>query len=158
VLAVPAANKGAMPRDLLSRGLRAVGVAAAVFGALVAAGFFLFVVISWGVLREALGTGQLILVLMMVAVTAGTWGSIVVRWCCRPRSSPLGRWGRAGVALVSLLAVVCAGVVVPATRDRLEGNKCRRIAPADAGGQARCHEWLEGRRQWWTLGLSHKNG
>jgi uncharacterized membrane protein YdfJ with MMPL/SSD domain len=74
------------------------------------------------------------------------------------RIGSTGRRARAGVALVSLLAVVCGGVVVPTTRDRLEVNKCRRIAPADAGSQARCHEWLEGRRQWWTLGLSHENG
>ena len=127
-------------------------------GALTAgAGFGWFVAISWRVLRAALGTGPLIAVLMVVAVTAGAWGSVALRRLRQP-AVPVGRRARAGVALVSLLATVCGVVAVPATRARLEINKCRHIAPADTTSQSRCQDWLRSRRQWWTVGLSHGNG
>jgi hypothetical protein len=136
----------------------------AVVAALVAAGvvvgavaFSWFVVISWDVLRAALGTVRLLVVLAVAAVAAGTWASVA---CGRLRQSsrrPLTRGRRLGIAAVSLLAVICGVVSVPATRARLESNKCLRIAAPDGVAQARCHDWLESRRQWWTLGLSHRN-
>jgi hypothetical protein len=62
-----------------------------------------------------------------------------------------------GVAAVTLLAAVTGLVAVPASRARLEADKCHQVAAPDALSQARCRTWLEGRRQWWTLGLSHRN-
>jgi hypothetical protein len=62
---------------------------------------------------------------------------------------------RAGVVTISLLAAVTGLIAVPATRARLESDKCRHHAALDAASQARCRTWLVNRRQWWTLGLSH---
>ncbi|HEV7536493.1 MAG TPA: hypothetical protein VGP90_12710 [Acidimicrobiia bacterium] len=119
--------------------------------------FSWFVVISWAVLRAALGTVPLLLVLAVAAVAAGTWASVAYGRLRRPARRPLSRPRRVGVAAVSLWAVICGAVSVPATRARLESNKCLRIAAPDRAAQARCHDWLESRRQWWTLGLSHQN-
>jgi hypothetical protein len=65
--------------------------------------------------------------------------------------------GRIGLAAVTLLAAATGLAAVPTTRARLESNKCHRVAASDALSQARCRTWLERRRQWWTLGLSHEN-
>jgi hypothetical protein len=123
----------------------------------VVAGFSCFVVISWTVLRAALGLAPLLVLLTVAVLAAATWGSVLAGRLRRPARPPLTRSHRLGVAGVSLLAAVCGLVAVPATRARLETNKCLRIAAPDRAAQARCHDWLAGRRQWWTLGLSHQN-
>lgn len=132
-------------------------MAGAVGAALVGlVGFVWFVVISWDVLRRAIGLLPLLLVLVVAAAVTAAWTSVLVSRALRPRR-PMPRRGRIGVAAVTLLAAVTGLVAVPATRARLESNKCRRLAAADALSQAGCRTWLESRRQWWTLGLSHKD-
>lgn len=146
-----------MGRDRETGVLRFVGYGVGVAGLLVTVGFAWFVLISWHVLRVALGTACLTALLMVAAATVGAWGCTLLRRRRHP-ATPLGSWARAGLVVVSLVAVVCGVVAVPATRTRLETDKCRRLAPAHPAAQVRCHDWLQGRRQWWTLGLSHKNG
>jgi len=146
-----------MPRDLWRQVRRVVSYGVGVAALSVTVGFGWFVLISWDVLKAALGTTRLTAVLTFAAATVGAWGSALLRRRRHP-ATPLGRRARAGLGALSLLALVCCVVVVPATRAGLETNKCRRLAPADPAAQARCLDWLEGRRQWWTLGLSHKNG
>ena len=119
--------------------------------------FSWFVVISWDVLRAALGPVRLLLVLAVAALTAGTWAAVAYGRGPAPARPPLARPHRLGVAAVSLLAVICGVVLGPRHHARLESNKCLRIAAPDRAAQARCHDWLESRRQWWTLGLSHRN-
>jgi Zn-dependent alcohol dehydrogenase len=145
-----------MRRDLRARGIR-IALAGAVGAALVGlVGFAWFVVISWDVLRRAIGLVPLLLSLVVAAAVTATWASVLVSRALRP-GRPIARQGRIGVAAVTLLAAVTGLVAVPATRARLESNKCRQLAAADAVSQAGCRTWLASRRQWWTLGLSHKN-
>lgn len=62
------------------------------------------------------------------------------------------------VAGAATVVAVTAGVfAVPWTRAELEADKCRRIAPPADASQQRCLDSLEGRREWWTLGLSHRD-
>lgn len=150
-----------MGADVENPAVRILSIAAAVAAVAAAVvavvAFSWFVVISWDVLRAALGTVRLLLVLAVAAVAAGTWASVAYGRLRPTSRRPMTRGRRLGIAAVSLLAVICGVVSVPATRARLESNKCLRIAAPDGVAQARCHDWLESRRQWWTLGLSHRN-
>jgi hypothetical protein len=133
-------------------------MAAGVVGAAVVglAGLIWFVVISWDVLRRAIGLAPLILLLVVAAAVSATWASLLVTRIRRP-GRPMPGWRKIVVAVITLLAALTGLVAVPTTRARLEGDKCRRHAASDTLSQARCRTWLESRRQWWTLGLSHKN-
>jgi hypothetical protein len=133
----------------------AIGVAiAALFGFV---GFAWFVAISWNVLQASLGLLPLVLLLVIAMAAFGAWASVAVNMLVRPTRRPMSRPHSVGIAAVSLLAAASGLVAVPATRDRLEHNKCRKEAAPDAASQARCRDRLEGRREWWTLGLSHRN-
>ena len=143
-----------MLRDLGASPFRAVAVAAGAFG-LLGVAFASIVAISWTVLSAALGPWRLLLVLAVAGIGTAAWGSVVVAKVLRP-ARPLSRARRAGVASVTLLAAVTGLIAVPSTRDRLESGKCRRVA-GDAVSQVRCRDWLEGRREWWTFGLSHRD-
>lgn len=137
--------------------IRQVTVVSGGIAAFVLAGFALFVGISWGVLTEAAGLVRLLGLLAVVALATAVWAKAVVRKTFDPLV-PLARELRVSVAAVSLLAVACGVVAVPWTRDQLESHKCRKIAAAGEQSQEACLDWLETRRQWWALGLSHQNG
>jgi hypothetical protein len=145
-----------MWRDPMALGIRilVLGVAGAAFVGLV--GFSWFVIISWDVLRRSIGLAPLVLLVVVAAAVTATWASVLLSRVLRP-SRPMPRLRRIGVAAVTLLAALTALVAVPTTRARLESKKCHHHAASDALSQARCRTWLESRRQWWTLGLSHKN-
>jgi hypothetical protein len=134
--------------------LLAAGVVGAAVVGLV--GLAWFVVISWDVLRRAIGLAPMFLLLVVAAAVTATWASLLVTRIRRP-GRPIPRRRVIGVAAVTVLAALSGVVAVPTTRARLEGNKCRHQAASDTLSQARCRTWLESRRQWWTLGLSHKN-
>jgi hypothetical protein len=121
------------------------------------AAFAWFVVISWDVLSRAMGFAPLIVTVALAATVTLVWAAMLVARARRPRRSLSGP-RRIAVAGASILAAVTGLVAVPTTRARLETNKCRYVAAADPLSQAACRSWLESRRQWWTLGLSHKNG
>jgi hypothetical protein len=125
-------------------------------GLVAMAGFTWFVLISWSVLRHSLGFGPLVLLLVIAAGTAGTWASVLLRRIRRP-VRPATPARRIGVVAITLLAAVTGLIAVPNTRARLEADKCQRRAALDTGSQAQCRRWLESRREWWTLGLSHRN-
>jgi hypothetical protein len=137
--------------------LRILGIGAVTIALLLVVGFSWFVVISWNVLSTSLGLIRLVLVLAVAALAAGTWASVVVRRVGHLAPRPMTRLRRVAVGPLSLLAVITGLIAVPATRARLESSKCLHHAAPDAGSQARCRAWLERRREWWTLGLSHKN-
>jgi hypothetical protein len=120
------------------------------------AGFTWFVLISWNVLRPSLGLGPLMLLLLIAAGVAATWASLLLRTLRRP-ARPTTPVRRIGVVAVTVLAAMTGLVAVPATRARLEADKCRRRAAPDPTSQTQCRRWLESRREWWTLGLSHRN-
>ena len=126
-------------------------------GLLGMAAFSWLVVISWDVLRKSLGLPALGLLVVLAAVVAVTWASVLVRKCRQPDRPAVTRAGRAGIAALSVTAVLAGIVAVPSTRARLERNKCRRLVPADTVSQADCRARLESRREWWTFGLSHRN-
>jgi hypothetical protein len=58
---------------------------------------------------------------------------------------------------ITLSAVITGLIAVPTTRARLEADTCRRRVALDTNSQAQCRRWLESRREWWTLGLSHRD-
>jgi hypothetical protein len=107
------------------------GAASAAFVAV--AGFIWFVLISWNVLRQSLGFGPLVLLLLVAAGVAVTWALLLLRSLRRP-ARPTTPVRPIGVVAVTLVAAMTGLVAVPATRARLET-----------------------RREWWTLGLSHRN-
>jgi drug/metabolite transporter (DMT)-like permease len=135
---------------ILTIGLLAAGV----FGM---AAFSWLVVISWDVLRKSLGLPVLGLLVVLAAVAAATWASVLVRKFRRPGHPALTPSGRAAIAALSVVAVLAGIIAVPSTRARLERNKCHRLAAMDAGSHKDCRTWLESRREWWTFGLSHRN-
>lgn len=141
------------PGTLVIRIMVIGAVSAALLGVVA---FSWFVVISWNVLRTGLGLATLLLLLVVAGVASATWASVLVSKLRRP-ARPLTRIRRVGIGAISLLAAVTGLIAVPATRSRLESNKCRHRAAPDALSQADCRIWLESRREWWTLGLSHKN-
>jgi hypothetical protein len=120
------------------------------------AGFTWLVLISWNVLQHSLGLGPLVLLLVIAAGAAATWGSVLLRRLRRP-GRPATPARRIAVVAVTLLAAITGLIAVPATRARLEADKCRRRVARDTGSQVQCRRWLESRREWWTLGLSHRN-
>jgi hypothetical protein len=143
-------RRGGPAVRIMTIGLLAAGVVGM-------SGFAGMVAISWDVLRASLGGVALVALLVVVTLAAIAWASVLIN-TLRHRSRPvLTPSRRAGIAAVSLLAVVTGGVAVPSTRARLEHKKCHRVAAADAASQADCRTWLESRRQWWTLGLSHRD-
>ena len=119
-------------------------------------GFAWFVVLSWDVLRQSIGLAPLLLLLVVVAAVGTAWAWALVSKARRP-GRPMPRRRAIAVAGVTVLAAVTGLVGVPTTRARLESNKCRHLVASDAVSQAGCRSWLESRRQWWTLGLSHEN-
>jgi hypothetical protein len=137
--------------------IRQVAVVSGGIAACVLAGFAFFVAVSWGALTDAAGLAGLLGLLTLVVLTAVVWSKVVVRKIFDPLV-PLARGLRVTTAAVSAVALLCGVFAVPWTRDQLEGDKCRKVAEADAQAQEACRDWLEGRRQWWALGLSHRNG
>jgi uncharacterized membrane protein YidH (DUF202 family) len=145
-----------MRRALGETGIRLLAAGVGGVALVGVVGFSWFVVISWDVLRRSIGLVPLVLLLGVVAAVTALWASVLVSRALRP-GSPMPRRHTLGVAAVTLLAAVTGLVAVPASRARLEADKCHQVAAPDALSQARCRTWLEGRRQWWTLGLSHRN-
>ena len=137
--------------------IRQVTVVAGGIAAFVLAGFAIFVAVSWGVLTDAAGLAGLLALLILVALTAVVWSKVVVRKIFDPLV-PLAQGLRVTTAAVSAVALLCGVFAVPWTRDQLESDKCRKIVAAGEQSQEECLDWLEGRRQWWALGLSHQNG
>ncbi|MCA1844489.1 MAG: hypothetical protein LC792_15125 [Actinobacteria bacterium] len=136
--------------------LKLLGLGAVSAGLVAVAGFTWFVLISWSVLEHSLGLAPLALLLLLAAGAAATWGAELLRRTRRP-ARPATPARRTAVVAVTVLAAITGLIAVPTTRARLEADKCRRRAAPDTGSQTQCHHWLESRREWWTLGLSHKN-
>lgn len=149
-MAVMVERRGGPAVRIMAIGLLAAGLVGML-------GFAWMVTISWDVLRASLGVGLLIGLLVVVTLAATAWASVLVGTLRHPSRPVLTPSRRAGIAAISLLAVVTGAVAVPATRARLEHKKCRRVVAADALSQANCRTWLETRREWWTFGLSHEN-